>query len=45
MVREQLRTTTIATVWSRAYDLVAHQQATMPEPLLAPPAADSEHND
>ncbi|WP_053563161.1 hypothetical protein [Streptomyces sp. CFMR 7] len=45
VVRKQLRTTTIATVWSRAYDLVAHQQATMPEPLLAPPAADSEHDD
>ncbi|MET7889182.1 hypothetical protein [Streptomyces avermitilis] len=43
MVREKLRTTTA--VRGRAYDVVAHQQAAMPEQLLAPPAADSEHDD
>ncbi|WP_254402626.1 hypothetical protein [Streptomyces sp. AC555_RSS877] len=46
VVREKLRTTTTATaVRSRAYDVVAHQQAAMPEQLLAPPAADPEHDD
>ncbi|MFD4144208.1 hypothetical protein [Streptomyces sp. NPDC058572] len=29
----------------RAYDVVAHQQAAMPEQLLPPTAADSEHDD
>ncbi|MFB8183159.1 hypothetical protein ACFC8N_45695 [Streptomyces sp. NPDC055966] len=38
VVREQLRTT-IAGVRGRRYDVVAHQQAAMPEQLLAPPAA------
>lgn len=46
VVREQLRTTTTATrVRGRAYDVVAHQQAAMPEQLLALPATDPEHND
>ncbi|MEH0638843.1 hypothetical protein [Streptomyces bottropensis] len=47
VVREQLRTTTATAtaVRGRAYDVVAHQQAAMPEQLLAPPAADPEHND
>ncbi|MFE2403184.1 hypothetical protein, partial [Streptomyces rubiginosohelvolus] len=45
-VREQLRTTTTATVVrGRAYDVVAHQQAAMPEQLLAPEPADPEHDD
>ncbi|MET7912013.1 hypothetical protein ABZS98_27845 [Streptomyces avermitilis] len=44
VVREKLRTTTAA-VRGRAYDVVAHQQAAMPEQLLAPPAADPEHDD
>ncbi|MEV5049341.1 MobF family relaxase [Streptomyces griseoincarnatus] len=43
VVREKLRTTT--TVRGRAYDVVAHQQAAMPEQLLAPAAADPEHDD
>ncbi|MER6571691.1 hypothetical protein ABT288_37345 [Streptomyces sp. NPDC001093] len=43
MVREKLRTTVAAR--GRAYDVVAHQQAAMPEQLLAPPAADPEHDD
>jgi hypothetical protein len=41
MVREKLRTT--ATVRGRAYDVVAHQQAAMPEQL--PAAADPERDD
>ncbi|GAA3920254.1 hypothetical protein GCM10023084_82530 [Streptomyces lacrimifluminis] len=49
VVREKLRTaTTTATataVRGRAYDVVAHQQAAMPEQLLAPAAADPEHDD
>ncbi|MFJ4828308.1 hypothetical protein ACIP5L_34140 [Streptomyces bacillaris] len=45
VVREQLRTTTTAAVRGRAYDVVAHQQAAMPEQLLAPEPADSEHDD
>ncbi|MGQ4719038.1 hypothetical protein ACUN22_35835 [Streptomyces anulatus] len=46
VVREQLRTTTTATaVRGRAYDVVAHQQAAMPEQLLAPEPADPEHDD
>ncbi|MFJ3513120.1 MobF family relaxase [Streptomyces luteogriseus] len=44
VVREQLRTTTAA-VRGRAYDVVAHQQAAMPEQLLAPQPADPEHDD
>lgn len=44
VVREKLRTTTAA-VRGRAYDVVTHQQAAMPEQLLSPPAADSEHDD
>jgi hypothetical protein len=42
VVREKLRTTTVR---GRAYDVVAHQQAAMPEQLLAPAAADPEHDD
>ncbi|MCL7496079.1 relaxase domain-containing protein [Streptomyces sp. MCA2] len=42
-VREKLRTTVSAR--GRAYDVVAHQQAAMPEQLLAPAAAESEHGD
>jgi hypothetical protein len=50
VVRETLRTTTTTTataaaVRGRAYDVVAHQQAAMPEQLLAPPAAEVEHDD
>ncbi|WP_326594506.1 MobF family relaxase [Streptomyces sp. NBC_01803] len=47
VVREKLRTTTttVAAVRGRAYDVVAHQQAAMPEQPLAPPAADPEHDD
>ncbi|WP_225102282.1 hypothetical protein [Streptomyces sp. CoH27] len=45
MVREKLRTTIDAGVRGRAYDVVAHQQAAMPEQLLASPAADPEHGD
>ncbi|MGW0537903.1 hypothetical protein [Streptomyces sp. NPDC003032] len=45
-MREKLRTTTDTRVrGGRAYDVVAHQQAAMPEQLLAPPAADPEHDD
>ncbi|MFJ1782293.1 hypothetical protein ACIOKA_36925 [Streptomyces anulatus] len=44
-VREQLHTTTAAAVRGRAYDVVAHQQAAMPEQLLAPEPAESEHDD
>ncbi|MFF3919155.1 hypothetical protein ACFYZB_38055 [Streptomyces sp. NPDC001852] len=42
-VREKLRST-VATR-GRAYDVVAHQQAAMPEQLLAPEAADPDHDD
>ncbi|MGW0607773.1 MobF family relaxase [Streptomyces sp. NPDC002640] len=47
VVREQLRTTTATAtvVRGRAYDVVAHQQAAMPEQLLAPEPADPEHDD
>lgn len=45
VVREQLRTTTATAVRGRAYDVVAHQQAAMPEQLLTPAAADPEHDD
>ncbi|MDN3264062.1 hypothetical protein QWJ26_30470 [Streptomyces sp. CSDS2] len=45
VVREQLRATTATTVRGRAYDVVAHQQAAMPEQLLAPLAAEAEHDD
>ncbi|MFC8015380.1 hypothetical protein [Streptomyces cinereoruber] len=44
MVREKLRTTAAA-VRGRAYDVVAHQQAAMPEQLLASEPADPEHDD
>ncbi|WP_435271324.1 MobF family relaxase [Streptomyces sp. 1222.5] len=44
MVREQLRATTATAVRGRAYDVVAHQQAAMPEQLLAPEPADPEHD-
>jgi hypothetical protein len=43
VVREQLRTITATRVWGRVYDMVAHQQAAMPEQLLA--GADSERDD
>ncbi|MFF4331161.1 MobF family relaxase [Streptomyces sp. NPDC001591] len=43
VVREKLRTTTA--LRGRAYDVVAHQQAAMPEQLLATLAADSENDD
>ncbi|MFD8790844.1 MobF family relaxase [Streptomyces vinaceus] len=42
-VREKLRTATA--VRGAAYDIVAHQQAAMPEQLLAPAAADPEDDD
>ncbi len=45
VVQEELRTTTATAVRDRAYDVVAHQQAAMPEQLFAPPAADPEHDD
>ncbi|WP_157875571.1 MobF family relaxase (plasmid) [Streptomyces albidoflavus] len=44
VVREQLRTTATA-VRGRAYDVVAHQRAAMPERLLAPEPAAPEHDD
>lgn len=44
MVREKLRATATV-VRGRAYDVVAHQQAAMPEQLLAPEPADPEHDD
>ncbi|MFF8609530.1 hypothetical protein ACF06X_26750 [Streptomyces sp. NPDC015346] len=43
-VREQPRTTTGA-VRGRAYDVVAHEQAAMPEQLLGAAAVDPEHDD
>jgi len=43
VVREKLRTSATAAVPGRAYDVVAHQQAAMPEQLLA--GADSERDD
>ncbi|MFF3920716.1 hypothetical protein ACFYZB_46495 [Streptomyces sp. NPDC001852] len=43
VVREKLRTTTA--VRGPAYDVVAHQQAAMPEQLLAPRPANPEHDD
>ncbi|WP_406241637.1 relaxase domain-containing protein [Streptomyces anulatus] len=45
VVREQLRTTTATAVRGRAYDCVAHQQAAMPEQLLAFEPADPENDD
>ncbi|MFD7863683.1 PhzF family phenazine biosynthesis protein, partial [Streptomyces sp. NPDC059783] len=47
VLREKLRITATATtaVWGRAYDVVAHQQAAMPEQMLAPEPADPEHDD
>ncbi|MFJ5657167.1 MobF family relaxase [Streptomyces microflavus] len=44
VLREQLHTTAAA-VQGRAYDVVAHQQAAMPEHLLAPEPAEAEHDD
>ncbi|MEU7378146.1 MULTISPECIES: hypothetical protein [Streptomyces] len=44
-MREKLHTTTATTVLGRAYDVVAHQQAAMPEQLLAAEPADPEHDD
>ncbi|MFI5977704.1 hypothetical protein [Streptomyces sp. NPDC051452] len=47
-VRERLRATTTTTataVRGRAYDVVAHQQAAMPEQLLPSEPADPEHHD
>ncbi|MFJ2746242.1 hypothetical protein ACIO3O_42015 [Streptomyces sp. NPDC087440] len=45
VVREKLRTATTTAVRGRAYDVARHQQAAMPEQLLAPAAADREHDD
>ncbi|MGW7230741.1 MobF family relaxase [Streptomyces cyaneofuscatus] len=47
VVHEKLRTATATAtaVRGRAYHVVAHQQAAMPEQLLAPAAADPEDND
>ncbi|MFE9016691.1 hypothetical protein [Streptomyces cyaneofuscatus] len=45
VLREQMRATTATAVRGRAYDIVAHQQAAMPEQLLAPELADPEHDD
>ncbi|MFF8798126.1 MobF family relaxase [Streptomyces globisporus] len=45
VVREQLRTTTTVVVRGRAYDVARHQQAAMPEQLLAPEPADPENDD
>lgn len=44
VVREKLRATATA-VRGPAYDVVAHQQAAMPEQLLPPSDADPEHDD
>ncbi|MFC9619419.1 hypothetical protein ACFTXM_05285 [Streptomyces sp. NPDC056930] len=40
VVREKLRTATATAVRGRAYDVAAHQQAAMPEQLLAHQDAD-----
>ncbi|MFJ9797707.1 relaxase domain-containing protein [Streptomyces sp. NPDC101145] len=45
VLRQKLRATTAAAVRGRAYDVVAHQQAVMPEQLLAPESADPGHDD
>ncbi|MFJ9597934.1 MobF family relaxase [Streptomyces virginiae] len=45
VVREKLRTTAATVVRGRAYNVVAHQQAAMPELLLPPAAAAPEHDD
>ncbi|MFC8364876.1 hypothetical protein ACFUIY_34000 [Streptomyces griseorubiginosus] len=47
VVREKLRTATATATAVRglAYDVVAHQQAAMPEPLLAPRSTHPEHDD
>ncbi|MFI8007927.1 hypothetical protein [Streptomyces sp. NPDC086010] len=45
VVREKLRTTTATAVRGWAYDVARHQQAAMPEQLLAPPAAGPEDDD
>ncbi|OXY96369.1 hypothetical protein BEH93_33645 [Streptomyces sp. 2R] len=44
-VRDKLRTTTATAVRGRAYDVVAHQQAAMPEQLLAPERSGPENDD
>jgi hypothetical protein len=44
VVREKLHTTA-ANVRGRSYDVVTHQQAAMPEHLLAPEPANPEHDD
>ncbi|MFD8395385.1 hypothetical protein ACFV2N_40900 [Streptomyces sp. NPDC059680] len=44
MLREKLRTTVTA-ARGRAYYVIAHQQAAMPEQLLATPAASPGHGD
>ncbi|MFI1607779.1 MobF family relaxase [Streptomyces griseofuscus] len=49
VVREKLRTATatatVTAVRGRAYDVVTHQQAAMPEHLFPPEPADPEHDD
>ncbi|MEZ7159944.1 hypothetical protein ACBR38_33535 [Streptomyces sp. MAD19A] len=45
VVREKLRATTATAVRIRAYDVVTHQQAAMPEQLLAPQPPDPETDD
>ncbi|NYV72893.1 hypothetical protein [Streptomyces sp. UH6] len=44
VVREKLRTTSATAVRGRAYDVVTHHQAAMPEQLLAPEPTDPEHD-
>ncbi|MFJ8097496.1 hypothetical protein [Streptomyces griseofuscus] len=45
VVRERLRATTVTAVRGRAYDVVAHQQAAMPEQLQCARAGHPEHED
>ncbi|MEU5810699.1 hypothetical protein [Streptomyces sp. NPDC047718] len=45
VVREKLRTATATVLRGRAYDVARHQQAAMPEQLIAPAAANREHDD
>ncbi|QLI99515.1 hypothetical protein HZZ00_19245 [Streptomyces sp. NEAU-sy36] len=44
-MREKLRFATAAAARGRAYDVVRHQQAAMPEQLLAPELTDPDHDD
>ncbi|MGV9628559.1 hypothetical protein [Streptomyces sp. NPDC003487] len=44
-MREKWHTSTASAVRGQAYDVVAHQQAAMPEQLLAPEPADPKHED